>query len=39
MLELVENTNKVIDPIILLNPVHVSCEKVIRAELFSFLYE
>jgi hypothetical protein len=39
MHEILENTNKVIDPVILLKAVHASCGKAIIAELFSFLYE
>jgi hypothetical protein len=31
--EMAKNTIEVIDPVILLKPVHTSCEKVIRGEL------
>jgi len=38
MREIVENANKVINSVIFPKPVPASCGKVIRAELFSFLY-
>ena len=36
---MVKNTNKVIDPAILLKAINALCGKIIRAELVSFLYE